>query len=101
MRIPVRLFVFDLLAVAGVSTIDQPYHERRAILDELYLGRHTQRVDTFDDGEALFSAACTHGLEGIVAKRLDEPYRPGWRWPTKVESMRRPFERRRRLTIGA
>ena len=36
----------------------------------------------FDDGEAVFHHACRMGLEGIVSKRKDSPYRsdrsPDW-----------------------
>jgi bifunctional non-homologous end joining protein LigD len=35
----------------------------------------------FDDGDALLAAAREQGLEGVVAKRLDSPYRPGRRSP--------------------
>jgi ATP-dependent DNA ligase len=38
-----------------------------------------QTVATFEDGEALFVAVCARGLEGVVAKRLSDPYRPGER----------------------
>ena len=31
----------------------------------------------FDDGEAVFRHACRMGLEGIVSKRKDSPYRSG------------------------
>ena len=34
-----------------------------------------------EDGLALFEAAREKGLDGIVAKRLDSPYRPGQRHP--------------------
>jgi bifunctional non-homologous end joining protein LigD len=33
---------------------------------------HTER-----DGEEMFQAACKLGLEGIVSKRIDAPYRSG------------------------
>jgi bifunctional non-homologous end joining protein LigD len=33
----------------------------------------------FDDGEALMTAALELGLEGVTAKRVDAPYRPGKR----------------------
>jgi bifunctional non-homologous end joining protein LigD len=36
-------------------------------------------TETFDDGHALFGAVCEHGLEGVVAKRRGERYRPGER----------------------
>lgn len=29
------------------------------------------------DGPALFAAACKLGLEGIISKKADSPYRPG------------------------
>ena len=32
----------------------------------------------FDDAEATAAAAREHGLDGVVAKRLDSPYRPGF-----------------------
>ena len=31
----------------------------------------------FADGQAVFSRACRMGVEGIVAKRRDRPYRSG------------------------
>jgi ATP-dependent DNA ligase len=31
----------------------------------------------FDDGEAVFRHACKMGLEGIVSKRKDSPYKSG------------------------
>jgi ATP-dependent DNA ligase len=44
-----------------------------------------------DDGLALFDAAHERGLEGIVAKRFDSPYRPGQRHPDwlAIEAVRR------------
>jgi bifunctional non-homologous end joining protein LigD len=94
-----------VLAVAGVSTAAQPHHERRMILDQLELGAHVQPVATFEDGQALYAAVCELPLEGVVAKRLDEPYWPDerrwvkvknpdyWRRDHEIESMRRSFER--------
>jgi bifunctional non-homologous end joining protein LigD len=29
------------------------------------------------DAETMFAAVCKHGLEGIVSKKLDPPYRSG------------------------
>jgi bifunctional non-homologous end joining protein LigD len=78
--IAVTLLVFDVLAVEGLATTMQPYLERRAILEELELeSGHVRLVATFEDGEALFAAVCERGLEGVVAKRLRDPYRPGER----------------------
>jgi ATP-dependent DNA ligase len=57
------------------------YSKRRELLEELDLERRpvVQVVATFDDGEALFRVVCEQGLEGVVAKRVRDPYRPGER----------------------
>jgi ATP-dependent DNA ligase len=53
------------------------YAERRAILNEIELeNQDVKVVATFEDGEALFAAVCARGLEGVVAKRNRDPYRP-------------------------
>ena len=59
-----------------------PYRERRELLDALELDGPARRTpEAFDDGEALLEATSGLGLEGVVAKRRSEPYRPserGW-----------------------
>jgi bifunctional non-homologous end joining protein LigD len=85
--IPLTLFVFDVLAVEGLSTTMQPYSERRALLEELELeSQHARLVATFEDGEALFAAVCERGLEGVVAKRIPDPYRSGERGWVKTKN---------------
>jgi len=57
----------------------KPFIERKAALRKL-LGRNEgiQYVAHIeDDGAAMFKAVCKLGLEGIVSKRLDAPYRSG------------------------
>jgi bifunctional non-homologous end joining protein LigD len=82
--IPVTLMVFDVLAVEGLSVTAQPYEDRRALLEELQIERPgAQVVATFEDGRKLFDAVCQRGLEGVDAKRLRDPYKPGERlWLT-------------------
>jgi bifunctional non-homologous end joining protein LigD len=73
--------IFDLLHLDGHSLLDLPYEERRRRLDELGLsGARWQTAPWFPgDGAAVRSAAEQQGLPGILAKRLDAPYRPGRR----------------------
>src|SRR5919197_6397317 len=84
--IPVTLVIFDLLRVEGGDVMCLPYAERRGLLEELDLhGPAWRTPEAFDDGEALLAATSAHGLEGIVAKRRHELYRPGERAWVKVK----------------
>ncbi len=77
------LMAFDLLSVDDEPVHMLPLVERRERLEELL----DPAVDgvrvspAFEDGEALLAAARAQGLEGVVAKRADAPYRPGRRTP--------------------
>ncbi|MGD0027961.1 MAG: ATP-dependent DNA ligase [Candidatus Bathyarchaeia archaeon] len=81
-KIPVRLYLFDILFADGQNFISLPYSERRAILAER-AGRVplTRQLVTDNVGEAekLLSEAMSAGHEGLMAKRLDSPYTPGIR----------------------
>lgn len=91
-EIPTVLCLFDLLALDGHDTTGLPLTERRRLLDALVEpGPHWQVPAAHDDGEALLAAAEDVGLEGVIAKRRDAPYRPGTRtrdW-VKVKLRRR------------
>ena len=85
--VALTLFVFDVLAVEGLSTMRQPYSERRALLEQLDVeSARVRLVATFEDGEALFAAVCERDLEGVVAKRSRDPYRPGERVWVKTKN---------------
>jgi bifunctional non-homologous end joining protein LigD len=85
-------YVFDVLAVEGLATTMQPYSQRRALVEQLDLdGLPGVRViDTFEDGPGLFEAILAHGLEGVVAKRQRDPYRPGERVWVKTKNRATP-----------
>jgi bifunctional non-homologous end joining protein LigD len=78
---PVTYVIFDLLYADGQVLFDLPYEERRQRLDALGLDGEAWQTPAFHrgDGAALQEASRAQGLEGIVAKRLDSPYRPGKR----------------------
>lgn len=79
---PVTFVAFDLLRRYGVDLSARPYSERRATLARWAAERPEWTISpTFDDGAATVTAARTHGLEGVVAKRLNSSYRPGLRSP--------------------
>lgn len=83
---PVTFVAFDVLRRFGVDLTARPYRERRATLERWAAERTDWTVSpVFDDGPATETAARQHHLEGVVAKRLDAPYRPGRRTPEWVK----------------
>jgi bifunctional non-homologous end joining protein LigD len=75
------LYAFDLLEIDGTDLRGDAWHVRRATLRSLIkraspgikLSEHLDGAD----GATVFAHACRLGLEGIVAKRRDRPYRSG------------------------
>jgi bifunctional non-homologous end joining protein LigD len=64
-----------------------PYRERRALLDSLGLRDHRWHLSpAFDDPLALWDVVLGREYEGIVAKRVTTPYRPGDRAWIKVKN---------------
>jgi bifunctional non-homologous end joining protein LigD len=78
-RAEIVLLLFDLLWLDGHPLVDLPYAERREQLAALGLEGDHWRVSPSHPGEgrALLEATAAQGLEGVVAKRLDSPYRAG------------------------
>jgi bifunctional non-homologous end joining protein LigD len=78
---PLVLIAFDLLSLDGEPVTGRPLRDRRALLEELLdpTVPEVRLSPAFDDGETLLEAARAQGLEGVVAKRADLPYRPGRR----------------------
>ena len=80
-EIPITYAIFDLLYLDGRSTIELPYRQRRELLEGLRLKGPAWQVPAqrVDGGAELLAATAEHRLEGVIAKRLDSPYRPGER----------------------
>lgn len=77
---PVTFVAFDLLRRFGLDLTTRPYSERRATLERFLTENKGWTLSpSFDDGPATEAVAREHGLEGVVAKRLDSLYRPGTR----------------------
>ena len=75
-------YVFDLLFLQGADLRSLALSERKALL-KTRLSKskglaHFRYVDHFaTPGQKMLESACKTGLEGIVSKRLDAPYRSG------------------------
>ncbi|MDP9840060.1 bifunctional non-homologous end joining protein LigD [Neorhizobium huautlense] len=75
-------FGFDLLFDADEDMRENPLGERKKRLETLLadstIGPRIRYVDHFETGgDAVLRSACKLSLEGIVSKKLDEPYQSG------------------------
>jgi bifunctional non-homologous end joining protein LigD len=99
-RAPASFLAFDLLHLDGCSTVEQPYVARRELLAELKLEGPAWRTprNFIGQPEAVLESTEQCGLEGVVAKRLESPYKPGARSGAWVKHKHR---RRESLLITA
>ncbi len=92
-EIPASFVAFDLLAVGDESLLAAPFGERRARLEHvfarakppLFLTPATRDRDVAADWFTRFEGA---GFDGVVAKPVADPYRPGQRTMLKVKHER-------------
>ena len=75
------LYAFDLIELDGEDMRRDPLAVRKATLASLLRRaapglRFNEHLDE-EDGPLVFAHACKMGLEGIVSKRKDSPYRSG------------------------
>jgi bifunctional non-homologous end joining protein LigD len=79
---PATFFAFDLLALDGYDLRKLPLTARKDLLRQVLAlaGSNTVRYtdEVAERGEDLFAAVAQLGLEGVVAKRADSPYRAGY-----------------------
>ena len=89
-------FVFDVLRVDGEDTQRLPLGRRKEMLLDIVgrpgpktLIRYSEHVA--GGGRRMFAEACRFGLDGIISKKRDAPYKPGrsdsW---LKTKCMTRP-----------
>ena len=78
---PATYVVFDLLSRNGKDLLTRPYWKRRRKLEDLVLPPGIILTPATDDSDVASSwmdlARRGNGLEGVVAKRRDQSYRPG------------------------
>ncbi|MFH8371221.1 ATP-dependent DNA ligase [Streptomyces sp. NPDC018031] len=92
-RTPAAFVVFDVLALGDRSLLDAPLTRRRAVLEEMladarppvHLAPATTDVEVAREWFERFEGA---GLDGVVAKPPDLPYRPDARVMYKIKHER-------------
>jgi bifunctional non-homologous end joining protein LigD len=78
-RVVVFLYLFDAVHLDGEDVSALPLRERKAMLRAALSFRGPVRFSQHrnERGEELYEEACRKGLEGVIAKRADSPYRHG------------------------
>jgi len=90
---PARLMLFDCLRLPGKELAGRPLSERRAALEGFMTtaGSPLLRLSPMTHDRAVAQRwldAAGGALDGVVAKRRDEPYRPGERAMVKIKRLR-------------
>lgn len=90
---PAQLVLFDLLAEDGGSVADAPLAKRRQRLERFHKRHGTPDLPLSPAATDLarardWLARSGGALDGVIAKRLDEPYRSGERAMLKVKQLR-------------
>jgi bifunctional non-homologous end joining protein LigD len=81
-HVPVCVYAFDVMEIQGRDLRGQPLELRRARLKALLArsqGDLLRFSESFFDAGVLLAECARRGLEGIVCKRKDAPYRSGAR----------------------
>jgi ATP-dependent DNA ligase len=73
---PAHFIAFDLLARDDRSWLEVPFHERRAELESVVAEPMALTPLTHERGQA---EPWLHSAEGVIAKDINAPYRPGKR----------------------
>jgi bifunctional non-homologous end joining protein LigD len=82
---PVAFIAFDILRRGRADLRDRPLHERRAILEEVFMNTRSPLLRISEqvrgDGHRLYEQALERGWEGLIAKQVDSKYKSGKRTP--------------------
>jgi ATP-dependent DNA ligase len=79
-EIPAEFIAFDVLLWKGKPIHEQPLAKRRKELEKVAKGfRLSPFTRDPKDAQAWLNTFEAAGLDGVIGKRLDEPYRPGSR----------------------
>ena len=82
LKIPTKIFLFDILYLDRVPLLKRPLTERRLVLEKVVPEEHLipqVKVSSLEEAENFFSKALESSCEGVMAKRPSSVYSPGRR----------------------
>ena len=90
---PACFLAFDVLSIGTQDLRPAPFADRRRQLEELLAGVDhpvvlSPSTADLETAEAWLASADRRGFDGVVAKRMDDPYQPGKRLMIKVKRER-------------
>ncbi len=76
-----RFYVFDMLYLNDLSMLDLPLLQRKSLIEEVIEGTyHTYYCEHIEGmGSTFYKRAIDAGMEGVIAKKADSKYTPGYR----------------------
>ena len=84
--VPVVLNLFDILSLDGITIIKEPFHKRRAHLEKItheipkkLVVAEATVTDNIETADEFYKKSLSLGNEGLMAKNLKAPYKPGSR----------------------
>lgn len=85
-KLPLALFAFDVLYLNGHDVTEKPHSDRRKLLEGILHKNNAivrlaeeRIIHTPKEILAFFNEAISEGLEGLMLKKLDSPYKAGGR----------------------
>ncbi len=84
-KIPLTIYLFDVLVIEGKEVMNEENAERRKKLEKLVKGDGVVKLitridaDSVEEIETFYRKAIFDGTEGIIAKKMTGPYQPGGR----------------------
>ncbi|MDT0651127.1 DNA ligase D [Autumnicola edwardsiae] len=76
-----RFYVFDMLFLNGLSMMELPLVQRKSLIEEVIEDTyHTYYCEHMEGmGSTFYKRAIDAGMEGVIAKKADSTYSPGYR----------------------
>lgn len=86
-EVPIKVFVYDLLFLDGESMMEKSFRERRKTLEKIFAKVKLEGIELAEQAivadakelEELRDKYVAMGLEGVMCKKLSEPYVAGMR----------------------